>query len=354
VEVSTSTSGLTFRKYGEAQFDTLILFGVQEDVPQQPLLDFVDSNKNVIIISKPAGDSGVALPESLREAAIDCGVFFSDTNVVDNFKNTGKSDEIVSGEFVTSKALLPHKLKDITYKGLGIQLEKHNPLLIPIVTARHTAYTPVEDADEDEEGTPLVIGKNIVLAAGLQTRLGSRMAFIGSTLLFDGKNDANTAFAKSVLEWVTGRRGVLRYSDVHHHKINGSHEGYRIRDYLHYSIKIEEHVDGKWVPYHADDVQLEFTMIDPYIRQSLHFDKKKNDGSYLLEFQAPDVYGIYKFHIDYRRVGYTLMQVSTQATVRPLRLNEYERFIPSAFPYYGTVFSCFASFFIFVLIVVSQ
>lgn len=42
---------------------------------------------------------------------------------------------------------------------------------------------------------------------------------------------------------------------------------------VHYSIVIEEKQDGKWVPFKADDVQLEFIMLDPYYRVNL-----KNDG----------------------------------------------------------------------------
>ena len=36
-----------------------------------------------------------------------------------------------------------------------------------------------------------------------------------------------------------------------------------------YSVEIEKLDDGKWVPFEADDVQLEFVRIDPFVRTTL-------------------------------------------------------------------------------------
>ena len=36
-----------------------------------------------------------------------------------------------------------------------------------------------------------------------------------------------------------------------------------------YSVVIEELVAGQWKPYNADDVQLEFVRIDPFVRTTL-------------------------------------------------------------------------------------
>ena len=37
-------------------------------------------------------------------------------------------------------------------------------------------------------------------------------------------------------------------------------------------------------------------------------------------------------------------------SVRPLRHNQYERFIPSAYPYYASAFSMMAGVFVFALV----
>jgi len=36
-----------------------------------------------------------------------------------------------------------------------------------------------------------------------------------------------------------------------------------------YSVEIEKLDDGKWIPFEADDVQLEFVRIDPFVRTTL-------------------------------------------------------------------------------------
>ena len=42
-------------------------------------------------------------------------------------------------------------------------------------------------------------------------------------------------------------------------------------------MEIEKYDDGKWVPFEADDVQLEFVRIDPFVRTTL-----KSRGLYVV------------------------------------------------------------------------
>lgn len=70
-------------------------------------------------------------------------------------------------------------------------------------------------------------------------------------------------------------------------------------------------------------------------------------GRYFARFKAPDVYGVFKFVVDYKRPGLTPIELSHQISVRHFRHNEFERFIPAAFPYYASAFSCMAAFVIF-------
>jgi oligosaccharyltransferase complex subunit beta len=98
------------------------------------------------------------------------------------------------------------------------------------------------------------------------------------------------------------------------------------------------------VPFAADDVQLEFRMLDPYIRVNLKHDP---NGRYYTQFKVPDVYGVFTFKIEYTRRGYGFLSSITRTPVRPFRHNEYERFIDSAYPYYASSFSMLAGLFIF-------
>lgn len=111
-----------------------------------------------------------------------------------------------------------------------------------------------------------------------------------------------------------------------------------------YSVRIEEWNGKKWVPFVANDVQLEFIMLDPYIRTTLNHD---NNGNYRTTFKVPDRYGVFTFKIDYVRKGYGFLTSVTRTPVRPYRHNEYERFIDVAYPYYASAFSMMGGLFLF-------
>lgn len=113
-----------------------------------------------------------------------------------------------------------------------------------------------------------------------------------------------------------------------------------------YSIVIEQLSNGKWVPFDGDDIQLEFVRIDPFVRTFL----KRKGGKYSVQFKLPDVYGVFQFKVDYNRLGYTHLYSSTQVSVRPLQHTQYERFIPSAYPYYASAFSMMAGLFLFSVV----
>lgn len=103
-------------------------------------------------------------------------------------------------------------------------------------------------------------------------------------------------------------------------------------------------------------------------------------GKYSVQFKLPDVYGVFQFKVDYNRLGYTHLYSSTQVSqlaapspasacptwasawpgpatsvvsqvsVRPLQHTQYERFIPSAYPYYASAFSMMVGLFIFSVV----
>jgi len=94
--------------------------------------------------------------------------------------------------------------------------------------------------------------------------------------------------------------------------------------------------NGVWGPFIAKDVQLEFFRIDPFTRSYL---TPSENGVFSINFKLPDVYGVFKFKVDYDRIGYTHLFSSTQVSVRPKQHTQYERFISSAYPYYASAFS---------------
>lgn len=58
-----------------------------------------------------------------------------------------------------------------------------------------------------------------------------------------------------------------------------------------------------WEPYSGiQDMQLEFTMLDPHIRTAL-LPVAGNPGEYSVTFRVPDRHGVFKFIVDYKRKG---------------------------------------------------
>ena len=51
-------------------------------------------------------------------------------------------------------------------------------------------------------------------------------------------------------------------------------KGAKIHYLQEYGIEIDKLENGKWVPFDADDVQLEFVRIDPFVRTSLQHKSK--------------------------------------------------------------------------------
>ncbi|KAJ8554680.1 hypothetical protein ON010_g9803 [Phytophthora cinnamomi] len=216
----------------------------------------------------------------------------------------------------------------------------------------------------------------IGLVTAVQGRNNARLVFAGSLDLFsdkylDNEAFANAEFADAVTKWGFQESGVLRMTNVKHHREDGSQPAkmlsdanrgdqpitlypdaevardslvYRVKDNLTYSLDLHELKNGKWVPYKADDVQLEFVMLDPHVRTTLTHDNK---GHFSVTFQAPDAYGIFLFRVMYRRLGLSTIYTTTQVSLRPFKHDEYERFIPAAYPYYASAFSMMAGVFLF-------
>ena len=126
---------------------------------------------------------------------------------------------------------------------------------------------------------------------------------------------------------------------------------YRVKDELEYTVDIYEydHKVESWKPYLSDDIQLEFVMMNPYyIRQMKMVVPGK--PTYSVNFRAPDKFGVFKFIIDYKRLGYSYLDISTKVPLRPYNHNEYPRFLPTAYPYYLSTFLVLFAFVVFSLV----
>lgn len=67
-----------------------------------------------------------------------------------------------------------------------------------------------------------------------------------------------------------------------------------------------ENGESSWKPFIANDIQLDFTMLDPHVRTLLHERAVTADGTateYDVTFKCPDRHGVFKFVLDYWRPG---------------------------------------------------
>jgi len=269
------------------------------------------------------------------------------------------SSQLTSAELIVGQKA---KLGPVLFKGVALSYSDENKLRLSILNAGTTSYAFNPDTPITEY--PQAIGKSTVLIGALQARNNARVVLTGSLRLFSDEyfnaqvqragssekpvKSGNAELAVALSKWVFKESGVLRVSSVKHHKVGETKppREYTITEEVSYEIGIEELKDGKWVPFNGKDVQLEFVRIDPFVRTTL----KNTNGKLRSTFKLPDVYGVFKFLVDYRRVGYTHLYDVQQVSVRPFEHTQYERFVHSAYPYYVSSFSMMIGVILFSLV----
>ncbi|KAL5562610.1 hypothetical protein UlMin_032357 [Ulmus minor] len=357
------------QRYGQYLYDALILFAPTADrfggsVDVAAILDFVDSGHDLIV----AAD--VNASDLIREIAIESGVDFDEdasATVIDHTNYAVSDTEgdhtiIASDDFINSGVLLGSKKIEapVLFQGVGHTVNSANSLVLKVLSASPSAYSA--NPKSKLSNPPSLTGPAISLVSVLQARNNARVLISGSLSMFSNRffrsgvqkagnsikyeKSGNEHFLNELSKWIFHERGHLKAVNVRHHEVGGADEPaiYRIKDDLEYSVEIYEWSGTSWEPYVADDVQVQFYMMSPYVLKTLSTDQK---GLYFTSFKVPDVYGVFQFKIEYNRLGYTSLSLAKQIPVRPFRHNEYERFIPAAYPYYGAAFSMMVGFFIF-------
>jgi oligosaccharyltransferase complex subunit beta len=351
---------ITLTEYGEYLYDHLIIFAptVEEfggliDVPS--ILDFIDEGHNVLI----AADSSVSDP--IREIAEECGVEFDEEGsfVLDHFRALGSNfDHRTVSIDCSADTLLavptisgykkPSDRRPVLFKGIGQTINEASGLNIAILRGYDTSYSANPDLPVKEVKA---IGKDTILISALQARNNARVVFSGSLNFFSDRFATsvtdNQYLASEITKWTFKERGVLRATNISHHRVDEKDPPllYTIKEEIVYSVQIEEYNGQIWVPFQSNNVQLEFSMLDPYLRIPLK-STTKTPGLYTATFTAPDVYGVFSFKVDYFELGYTSLSLKTIQSVRPFRHDEYPRFIKTAYPYYTSATIMLAGVFI--------
>ena len=352
-------STLTVFQFGELLFDNVIVLAPSTqdfggDLNSAVFAEYVDAGGNILVVA----DSTIG--DAIRDFGYECGVEFEEagTRIIDHLNYDINDEGTHSRLYIDPKQVLNNKLitggtptNPLLFDGVGMLLDDENELLMSVLSATSTAYSFFPNDKITEH--PDAVGKSTSLITALQARNNARVTFVGSLAMLSDKfllssvqkagtdkvynNNGNAQLMESLLNWTFKKVGVLRISEVQHH-LEGEKEAppfYTVMENVVYKIKIEENVKGNWVEFKNSDVQMEFVRIDPFVRVNLG----KEKGYYVSKFKLPDVYGVFQFKVNYKRQGYTFLSSATQVPVRPLKHNQYERFIPVAYPYYVSAFS---------------
>ena len=352
-------------KHGVSAYDNIVLFtdGMEDfadTLPVDQLLSFVDEGHNLVLML-----GGGRVSEPVRLLSSELGVVLAEDeewmvdhfNVAQQLDNTatdgGRHTYFHSSNLVHAPVITGNVSAPIVFHGLphahslaASSISSH--LYIPILRAEATAVSSID-------GTPMLL-------SAYQTRSNTRVlfaassdvcsnAFASATLTVNGKSQrsGNAELCHNLFAWTFREQGVLRARQLTHHQVGSSDvnpHSYRVSDYTVFSIIIEQYNGSthEWEPFIAPDIPLSFTMIDPYIRHPL---TPHANGTYTTQFQVPDVYGVYKYVVEYKRTGFSSLLATHQVSVTPYRHDQYERFLWVAYPYYVSALTLMAAFVLF-------
>ncbi|KAK9450096.1 Dolichyl-diphosphooligosaccharide--protein glycosyltransferase subunit WBP1 [Limtongia smithiae] len=358
--------------YGERTYDHVILTlpktqkALGPNLLAKPLLEFLTKGGNVIVLLNPSERPLGAVRE--LGSQLDFTLPMRDSYLVDHFNY----DPDTSSEQHTSILLDPATAidcpdiisvsdtsKKIKYPlGSGMYLG-NSPLILPILHAHETAYVYNTGEEDTASATPFSTGTQTYLVAGFQALNNARLVFVTSSAMLSDvafDDSANREFAAAVSKWAFQERGVIKLTSVSHSLVNSAEISpsiYRVKQDIAYSAALSEYVDDHWVPYVASDVQLEFTMLDPYYRITLT-PSGAVDSSEIFStiFKAPDQHGVFSFVLNYKRPGLSYIKDKRAVTLRHFGHNEFLRSfaIPNAWPYITSIVTVIGAWALFIVL----
>ncbi|CAI0473544.1 unnamed protein product, partial [Linum tenue] len=325
---------LSLQRYGQYLYDGLILFAPSVErfggaLDVAAVLDFVDSGHDLIV----AADTTAS--DLIKSVATECGVDFDEdpsamvidhqgyaVSDVDGDHTLIAADELIRSDVILGKTKIE---APVLFKGIAHSLNAANTLALKVLSGSPSAYSANPSAKLSSP--PSLTGSAISLVSVVQARNNARIMISGSLDLFSNRymkssvqkagspskyeKSGNEQFVTEVSKWLFHERGHLKAGNLRHLKVGETGEPamYRIKDDLEFYVDIFEWSGNSWEPYVADDVQVQFYMMSPYVLKTLSTDKK---GLYHTSFKVPDVYGVFQFKVEYQKLGYTSLSLSKQ------------------------------------------
>ncbi|ORY45436.1 Dolichyl-diphosphooligosaccharide--protein glycosyltransferase subunit WBP1 [Leucosporidium creatinivorum] len=353
------------RDHDTLVFDHLILFAPSSksfppELSPQSLYSYVKQGANLLVVLSPD------LSEFWRDFAREFDIDFDDRGhlAIDHFTYSPELDDGSHTTLLIPLADAPTPFispatragPPLLYRGTAHAVGRL-PLLTNILHAPSTAYSYEANGEDAPTEDLYLSGSTTGLVSALQAKNNARISFVGSLDLFSDAfasapvstsagsasvRSGNTAFIADLTRWTFGESGLLRVEEIRHARTSdgATADLYRVGDELVYDIDVSALQDGSWHPYLADDLQLEFTMLDPHLRLPLTTSSAEPTSSttasrFSARFHAPDRHGVFTFKVDYRRAGWSFIDEKTVVSITPPRHDQYERFITGALPYYG-------------------
>ncbi|KAG0225470.1 hypothetical protein BGW42_004276 [Actinomortierella wolfii] len=373
ISVNELSSTIELTKNGQRAYDHLLLLTPKmktypTGLSAKGIVEFIAAGGNLLVAGSP--EMGTPMRELAREFDVEFDDKF--TTVLDHFNYDSKlgqekHDAIVvptSSNMLKNDWIIPaNKVADqsILFRGIAHSVNPSNQLLTSVLWAPDESYSWESlNLNEGANRSPSLAGKDTSLVSVMQARNNARIAFIGSIEMlsdefFKAAKSGNRAFMEELTKWTFQEKSVLDVRNVDHYKTEDEETPahYRIKENMTYTIEISEYHDDEWWPYIADDIQLELIMLDPYIRKTLDrvdVGEGSTLGVYTTTLQLPDHYGVFKFTVNYKRLGLSYIESVTTYGIHPFRHDQYPRFISQAKPYYTSAASMGVGFLVFSIV----
>ncbi|KAL9370888.1 hypothetical protein Peur_036028 [Populus x canadensis] len=224
-----------------------------------------------------------------------------------------EGDHTLIACFINSKA-------PALFEGVAHTVNAANSLVLKVISASPAACSanPKSAMSSPPEltGSAISLARNNarILIAGSLSMFSNNAIDSKLILFFDTRHvkSGNEQFLTELNKWIFHDGGHLKAVDVRHHEVGEADEPaiYRIKDELEYSVEIYVWSGASCEPYVADDIQVQFYMMSPYVLKTLSTDTK---GLYFTSFKVPDVHGVFQFKMECQRLGCTSLSLSKQS-----------------------------------------
>lgn len=309
-------SSIKLSYFGEYLYDSIILcapsmtldLAKKSNINKDHLLKFFDDGHDIMILA----DKHVS--SFTRDLVTEFGSDFdeNDSLVKDSLylhsykKELNedlvelKNDEVVvTKNTIDIKNLFTRPNGYILFEGIGQEVDPHNHYLFPVLKAEENTYSI-----NSKTGVYYNFGDKIKLVNAYQGRNNRRVIISGSINMCSNEfyfysslnhqdihQSPNAVFCQDLINWNFQRVGVLRYENVRHQRKQDGQtfETYRIKDELEYMVDIYEYnyKTNQWKPFLSDDLQVEYSMMEPFYRLQLK----------LLSSSKPTYYVSFKVNI---------------------------------------------------------